>query len=401
MDRHAPFTSIASAILACAILPTIALAQDLQTDFAHDLQNALMVRQTREKPPLTAITKPHKATPIQKTRPKKAETLGYRLSFPRSGIISDILVESGSKVRAGDTLAKQNSAEAAAKVRQAEAALTYQKLKLDEFYAATSSFAALYPSVADTLKLQNALAGLEDARRSALSIAIDGYIKSDDAIHNRADQFFQNAKTSAPSLIFVNIDGGVQNAISPQRVSIENLLATWKSGIDTATTADASTISGTSIDALTQIKNFLNTLSYIINGVSSDTNISQYNLHLWKGDLYIGRNNVDTAIKDIISARGKIRDAQLQVDLQNTALVPSKSQVVPTQKIAQQAALVSQAEAALDLARTQLEQTALRAPSDGAVTKILLFPGSVVAAGTPVLYFKPVVHITSVHAQTK
>ena len=347
-----------------------------QSDFQNDIQHI----KTQAVPKTPATLPP----PVPQKQQNKTTSGEYGLGFSKVGIVTNVYVKAGQTVHRGDLLVTLDTSEIVAKVHQAEATLELQQAKLDALTATSSADT----TSADAQKLISAQAALEDAKRSAVSVIMDGYVKADDAVRNRADQFFSYVKSPVPQIILSNIDGSTQNALTTQRVAVENLLNSWKGQLDVFSASVDIVSLDTHLNNLLKIKNFLDSVAGIVNGVASDPAISQFNLHSWKGDLYTGRLNVNGAVKDTLAARAKLRDTQAQVDALGTAM-PMRKPKDNTSQILQQQIQIKQAQATLELLKAQLRMMTLLAPQNGQIRRIVTTPGAVTTANTPILFFKP------------
>jgi multidrug resistance efflux pump len=112
-----------------------------------------------------------------------------------------------------------------------------------------------------------------------------------------------------------------------------------------------------------------------------------------KGDvlLVIDRPRYQLAVRQAEATLGNQRaalDQAVKEDRRNhslTDVVPAETVEQGEAKVAELKSTVAQAEAALDLARFNLERTLVRAPVDGTVTNMTLQPGIYLAAGKPAL----------------
>jgi multidrug resistance efflux pump len=112
-----------------------------------------------------------------------------------------------------------------------------------------------------------------------------------------------------------------------------------------------------------------------------------------KGDvlLVIDRPRYQLAVRQAEATLGNQRaalDQAVKEDKRNhslTDVVPAETVEQGEAKVAELKSTVAQGEAALDLARFNLERTLVRAPVDGTVTNMTLQPGIYLAAGKPAL----------------
>ncbi|GEM_PF-2111381 len=312
--------------------------------------------------------------PVSKT----AKTfLGIQLAFEKMGTVSKVYVHTNDTVHKGQPLVELDASEARALLHQSEADLALEKIKFDQMQGTPESGSA----TSDSIRLNNARDALENTKQSVIDVLEDGYTKAEDAVRNRTDQFFSNVKTMYPQVILLGVDANSRSILSAKHITMESLFVSWKSFLDGLTAAsDLSAAMDTHIANLLQVRDFLDSASVMLNAVNSDPNVSALTLRSWKTDVYTGRANVNTALKDTIAIKMKLREAQTQVALQEVNKGKNASLL--------QQARVEQAQAKKELLQVALNKMTLLAPADGAITKVLVSPGSVVKAINPVVYFK-------------
>lgn len=312
--------------------------------------------------------------PVSKTA---KNSMGMPLAFEKPGTVSKVFVNVNDTVHKGQELVALDTEEALALLRQAETDVAMEKIKLDQLEQGEQEGDR---ATLDSVRLSNAREALEDAKQSVIYVLEDGYTKAEDAVRNRTDQFFSNMKTVSPQVIFLAADVNSKAALSIKRVTMENLFASWKSFLDGLTSAsDLPTAIDSHLANLLQVRDFLDAASAVINSVNSDPNVSALTLRSWKTDVYTGRANVNTSLKDTIAIKMKLREAQSQVALQ----LANKAKSAPLQKVR-----LKQAQAKKDLLQVALNKMSLFAPADGTVTRVLVAPGSVIKFSVPAVYFK-------------
>ncbi len=111
---------------------------------------------------------------IGKVKPSQNVSLG----FDKSGRISSVFADVGLEVSKGQVLASLESGDINADILKANATLEEEIIKLRELQnTAPASYADAYRNLENSLK--------------------EGFISADNAVRNRADQFFKNT-TSSP-----------------------------------------------------------------------------------------------------------------------------------------------------------------------------------------------------------
>ena len=119
------------------------------------------------------------------------------LAFDKSGTISKVNVKVGDTVETGQILASLSSDELYANLEGANADLLSAKAKLSQLETGVNE---------NSTELQTSKLKLLDA-------ILNAYTSSDDAIHNKTDQFFTDPKTMNPKILFAFNDYNLKEKI--------------------------------------------------------------------------------------------------------------------------------------------------------------------------------------------
>ncbi|MBU4338593.1 efflux RND transporter periplasmic adaptor subunit [Patescibacteria group bacterium] len=321
------------------------------------------------------------------------------LSFERSGKINNIYAEIGDKVKTGQSLASIDNEEILANLSGAKAQLDGANAKLDELTRGArpeeikiseTAVANAQKSLADQetnlINIQTtADINLANLYGKAKDILNDGYAKAYNSINTQIADLFFNAATSNPLLTFTTTDSQAKTDSETQRVMAGASLKTLKSetdnlpsdypGIDNSLTA--------SKNQLIVMRDFLTRLSAAVNSAAGLTSTA---LDTYKSSVNTAWTNINTAITNInnqeqliasqkISNKNSIDSAQKEVnDAQNAlrsaedSLALKKAGTAPEQIDAQKAQ-VKQAEAQIKNYEIQQNQSTIKSPISGIVTK--------------------------------
>ncbi len=297
------------------------------------------------------------------------------LSFDASGRVGSIAVKVGDQVFLGKTLATLESAhtDIYARYLRAQANLQAEEAKLAEMKRGARP-EELAVSEAKAVKAQGLIAYELGAVKSAL---LDAYIKTDDAIRNKADQMFSNPRTTSAAINISVNDSQAKITIENLRVSLESKLNIWQAKGGSMIGGDAHAVMNIAIT-------FLDTLSIAVNGLTANSSISQTTIDSYKAAVLAGRTNVQAADTALRAAEQSYEDAILASRLADAdlALVRAGSSI---EAINVQEARVSAARADLAAASADLSKASIRAPFAGLITKVGVSRGESVMAGTPVI----------------
>jgi HlyD family secretion protein len=309
-----------------------------------------------------------------KTKPAKT----VDLAFETAGRVGRVNVEVGDKISAGQTLVELNSSELYAQLAEAEASLEAQKAELDKLKKGTR---AEEMAVSET-ELADAEISLNNAKENLIDKIQDSYTKSEDAIRNKVDQYFNNPRVTSPTASFTIGDSFLKNDIENGRVNVEMMLTSWKASLDKLTIAsDINAYLNSAKNNTTQIKSFLEKNALVINALTASSNISQTTIDTYRSAVSTARTNVNTALTNLQSAEEDFRTAESDVVLAEKELALKKAGSTPEQ-IACQEALVKKAEAGADLIRVKISKNILRSPIDGIVTKQDAKVGEIISANS-------------------
>ncbi|MBU3968842.1 biotin/lipoyl-binding protein [Patescibacteria group bacterium] len=169
------------------------------------------------------------------------------LAFKNSGKIGQVYVDVRDRVFAGQILLRLDNADSYAQLQWAEAQLKAQEAKLDELKRGSRPEEIQIQIV----KVDNAKRSLNDAKQGVIDKIQDGYIKSDDAIRNKADQLFNNPRSDNPDLKLSNTGSQSEIDLEWKRFIIEKIFSPWKTSLD-----NLSMSSNLESEILTAKKNF-------------------------------------------------------------------------------------------------------------------------------------------------
>lgn len=298
------------------------------------------------------------------------------LAFEKTGKIAVVNVKIGDKVFLGQTLAALDTGELAANLRQTEAKLETEQAKLNELLRGERPEEIRIGEV----KVENAKVALGDAQENSVDKIADAYTKTDDAVRNKVDQFFSNPRSINPQISFAMNDPALEQTVERERLSIEQLLTSWKPLVDKLSTAsDLAQATREAKSNLDTIKSFLDHIALALNSLSTSSSLTQATIDGYRSDVSTARTNINTARTNLSAAEEKLRTAGSNLTLAENELA-LKLAGSTDEEIAAAKAQVKQAEAEVTSSQAQLNKAVLRAPINGIVTKQEAKVGEIVAA---------------------
>ncbi len=296
------------------------------------------------------------------------------LSFEKGGRVRSVNVKVGDRVLPGAVLMSLENADLYANRDQAAADLKAQQAVLDEYRRGTRpEEIAIYEA-----KVSSAQSNAIDAASNLIDKIADSYTKSDDAVRNKADQFFISPRGSNPQLSFSISDSALESKIEQGRFVIEGILMLWNASL-ASTEAD---IPGALIgakDNASYIRAFLDDVALGLSTLSPSGALSQTTIDGYRTDISTARTNINTAIANLTAAEEKLRTAQAAHTVAERERALAQAGKTP-EEIAAQEARVLQAEAKVRSAEAEIAKTIIRAPIDGIVTEKNIDPGETVSS---------------------
>lgn len=283
------------------------------------------------------------------------------LSFEQGGRISSVAAKVGDTVSAGQSLVRLDTTSLALSLAQEEA-------RLNELLAGTRpEDIAILES-----KLSAAQTSLVQEKQAAIDSIHEAYTVSDDAIHNYADQFFDNARTSNPQLNIPVSENQLKIDLINQRYLVEVMLAEWQGQVSVTANADLPGLIDATRTNVETVKSLLDKLALAVNALSPNYSISASTISSYRTSVSTARTAVNASLTSLTSNETSLSSALAGVDLAEKNLNLARAGTEPEQITAQQAKVAA--------IRHNLSVSVLRSPISGTVTKQEAKVGEVVSA---------------------
>lgn len=266
---------------------------------------------------------------------KVVATQSVDLSFETGGTVAVVAKKAGDEVSAGQVIASLNASDVVADRDKAVADLEAARAEL--------------------LKLKDSgSSGMQTdiEKRKLVNSIIDAYTKSDDAVHNKVDQYFRGGYLDYPTILYKFYSYAEKEAdINYSRVEAERTLKKFSQLVSGLTVETFTTT--TLADAkqyLADIKKFLDNLAPAVNTFYVGVNeLTQTSADKYKSDLATARFNINESIEAITSYESDV--------------------VGSVSDIAVREAKVSAAEATVRGYDAELGKMTIRAPFSGVISK--------------------------------
>ncbi|MFA5932256.1 MAG: efflux RND transporter periplasmic adaptor subunit [Candidatus Paceibacterota bacterium] len=303
------------------------------------------------------------------------------LGFSQGGRVSSVRVKVGDTVNAGSVLSSVENGDLQADLAQKEAILEKEQLNLKSLQLGTRS-----EQIAITeSSVLSAQTSFNQARESVINSINDAYTKSDDAIKNKIDQFFNNPSSSNPSIVIFVSDSSLLGSVNQDRIIIGNILNLWKQSIakiDSSSDLDRYVLEvGNNMNKL---KDFLAEVSLITNNPSASYSNGSSIPSSWKSDTSTARLAIDTSVSNLSGAFTSYKNAQSELTTKQNNLKLEQAGATK-EDIDMQIAQMKSAQANVDNARASLQKTLIIAPFSGIITKIDAKVGEVASINAPLV----------------
>lgn len=332
---------------------------------------------------------------------KKGEEI--TIGFKTSGRIEEVYVSSGDRVEKNDILLKLENEDLKIQLEKAERGLEMSRITLSKLETGPAKEEAdVYKSAVSSAErsLLNAEVSLEDARRALVASIRDAHVKSEDAVHSRIDKFFTNPRTRSANFEVSIEDGNtafyfitspeLKRDINDRRVRTEEELDNLKS---ISEKEDPLLYVSEIESSLNEIISFLDKVALAMNSFSVYEYAYQATLAGYKTDVSTARSSVSLALSSFISSLTSYNSAKSAYASAKESLKQAESQLnliltgARDEDIEIQRATVRQAEAEVRIIKRQLEESVIRAFSDGVVTDVKKKRGEIIQPGELVLSF--------------
>lgn len=273
------------------------------------------------------------------------------LGFETTGRIAAVYKKEGDRAYQGETLVVISSGDASANVLKAQADLDAEIAKLNELQDSSSGGGT----------------SLLNSQRELFETLSDAYTRSDNAVRNNVDQFYDNPRNGNPKIVFAFNDSDLRKELNKTREMIEIMLIDWKERLDkiqATTFTDADIALGET--NLSQVKQFLDRVALAVNDFQVLTSqYSQADIDKFKSDVAAARTSINLAISNLVTARQSVHSVASEIPYQE--------------------ARVKAAQATVNSYQSELAKRAITAPFNGVVTKQDAKVGQIVNANTVVM----------------
>lgn len=301
-----------------------------------------------------------------------------RLAFTVGGTVSQIPVQEGQPVKAGNTLALLDTTDLQLQVKTAQDALDLAEATLVQVKTPASA-----EEIAAAEAAYNAaLAGLERAKKPATAedlAAAESAYKSAVSAHASAVATYNRAK-NGPTKEELEI---LNSQLAKAKAALDQAQAAYDRIGGASNPFAAQTPQALQLQAATQdyqiaLANYNKAVNPDATTIAqAQAGVAQAQAQLAQAEANLQRLKDQPKAEDIAQAQAQVDSAKAQLDL--------KKKGARAQDIAVGEKRVAQAQTALEQAKAQLDKATLVAPMDGTVTNIAIREGELAQPGQPVI----------------
>lgn len=298
---------------------------------------------------------------------KISATEKAELAFEKGGVLTRVYVKVGDQVSRGTLIASLDTADTAASLASAQAKLDdmTRKLRPEELQV-------------EKARVDTASAARSNAEADMMNALRDGYVKAQGAVVNSADILFTNPQSANPTIKVPTQAASIEMAINTARVSVTDVLNSWKGDLITATSSiGIDTIVSRSHRYVNTLKSFMDGLSSIVNYLNpSNSGLSQTTINTYVSNVTTAQAGLNQAINSITAAETALIQTRSNYD-EATSNFTLKNAGSSNESIRSQQATVASLAATVAKGR-------IISPIDGIITKAEPKEGEFVAPGQSV-----------------
>lgn len=305
----------------------------------------------------------------------------FELEFPFGGTVEKVFTTEGSVVKIKDPLMKLETDELDAEYGRLNAVLSEQKAVLAKLIGG----AQLEEIRISESKVASAKQALSDSETTLVDSVRSAFTQADDALHNKADQFFDNPRSSSPNFKQTITNTQLKINLEAERYRVELSLDGWGKKLPQDTSY--ASLDGENAQAhLADMKAFLLDLATAINSISPSGSISQTTLDTWKASILSARTTIDTAITTVATAQEKVSTAASALALAESELAFTTSKP-RTEDVVIAESRIDQTKHVLEALNDKILKSTLRAPGSGVVKKLMLEEHEIFKPGIAAVLF--------------
>lgn len=316
------------------------------------------------------------------------------LSLQSSGVVKNVLVKEGNAVSAGQTLVVLDQSTALANVESAQGSYDQAQANYNKILsAATSQDIAVTQAAVDS-----ATTTLENAKQNLIRDITTSYNSVNTAVLSNTNGLFTNPQSTSPQF---SISGTAQTSsqlvsnVNTDRVNVNSTLTSWQNDTTSLNESNLDQAVTNSVSYISTIRNYLNDLSSILTTYTQISGGSQAVLTADQNAVISAKTSVDTAYATITNDNQAIKSAQSALDQAQASLALKQAPPRPEDVDIAKAQMLS-AEGALHSAQAILNNTILRAPTNGTITQVDIKVGEQAVASKEVM---KLLNVTDLHAE--
>lgn len=306
------------------------------------------------------------------------------LSLQSSGVVRQVLANEGDAVFGGQTLVVLDQSAALANLQSAEGSLASAQANYDKIVAAaTDQDIAVSQATVDT-----ASTTLENAKQNLIRDIGTADSGVNSAVLLNTNGLFSSPQSASPQFGLagtVQTNNQLVGNVNAERVSVNSALVNWQNEISGLNENNLDAAVTDSAAYISTVRNYLtDLLSLLTSYTQITTGGSQATLTADEDAITSSKTTVDSANTTITNDYQAIQNAENSLNQAQAALALKQAPARP-EDVEMAKAQVLSAEGAVASAETALNNTVLRAPTDGTITQVDIKLGEQAQAGAEVM----------------
>lgn len=303
------------------------------------------------------------------TQSSDLSTQNLTLAFPIGGRVQSVSVKIGDKVSAGEALATLDQSNSLAVLQSARGALAQAQANYNKILAAATPQDVAVSQAA----VEVASTTLQNAKQNLLNEIQTAESNSNTAVLSITNNLFSNPESSSPQFSIpgtVQTNGQMVSNVNNERVVTNSTLLAWQTEASQISTNNVNQVVADSISNLSAISQYFADIINLLTTYSqSDSSGGNTILATDQSVVTGAKATIDSLSTSITNYKQAVQSAQSSLDSAGASLnlkqSPARSEDVQIGN-----AQVMSAQGQVDMAQANLNNTILRAPTDGIITQV-------------------------------
>ena len=317
------------------------------------------------------------------------------LSLQSSGVVKKISAKEGDVVSAGQVLVVLDQSTAMANLQSAKGSLAQAQANYEKIMAAaTTQDVAVSKSAVDS-----ATTSLQNAEQNLIRDLLISYGNVNNAVLSNTNNLFLNALSNSPQFLLGNTiqtNSQLVSNINTERANVNLALDSWRKSNALVGEDNLDQTFSDSLASLVTIRSYLSDLlSLLTSYTESLSTLGTTSLTSSEAAITTAKTIVDASVTNITNDKQTMLSARSSLDQAKASLTLKQAPARPEDIDIAKAQVLS-AEGSVASAQAVLDNTILRAPSNGTITQVDIKIGELTQAGKELM---KLLNVTELHTE--